>query len=1309
LAGGKVSILVDPDFTGFPQKLQAGLSGATGAAGNAGRLIGTALAAGTAVAAVGFKQVIDLGIQYQNSMNTLQAVTGATADQMARVGQTATALGSDLSLPATSAADAAAAMTELAKGGLTVEQSMTAAKGTLQLAAAAQIDGAKAAEIQTNALNTFGLSADNAGRVADVLANVANASSGEITDFAAALQAGGAVAAQFGISIEDTATALGLFANSGIKGSDAGTLLKSALLALASPSKQGAVALKELGVNAFNAQGQFVGLPAIFDQLNAASKRMTPEQYAAAASIAFGSDAARLAGIAARTSSSDWDKMSTAVGKSGGAADVAAAKTKGLGGAWEGLKSQLETVALGLFDKIQGPLTSFVTQASTNIPKVADTLGRLGTQAKTVLTPLATGFLNVVKSLKPVADGIGAVVTSGTGLGVVAGAVKLLGDALTGASVIIGPLASLVGGLLTVFAGLPGPIQSAVLALVALKVGPAILSGLTAGFRGTNTEGGKTGKVLGTVGSAFRAITAPVAAVVSGVKTAGTAVKSFGDEMKVQSALAQGYGKNLTTAGAAHAAFATSANPAVTAVRGFTTALGAIKASVAAGAAPLTGLQATMKALAESHPETAIGGIAKAFDTAAAGATRFKTTAGLAAGVGKTITSGLGSLVSFLGGPWGVALAGAGVALALLGAKQEEAKKKADEHKASLETLRGTLSTLNGAITQDTINTKANELAKDGTLAKVKDLNINTNDYVKAMLGESGAMTSVNAQLAAHTQSLIAASPAYTQNTGAIQALGLSLETLTQAALGNPAAINAVNDAVRTAGGTSLEAQQHYQGLVQSLMDAAAPAANLAKAIGLSVPEVQKLQAEQALAAEASKNFSDSLALIGPALGGLKNGVAPTAAMNTALAGLGATAATTAQKAGDAAAAIGGNAAGAAAASAKMQELRDAFVEVATKALGSADAANALADKIGLIPAKAATDFTTNAPTVTQQIAGVVAEFNKVPGTKTIVINAPTADAQQRLKDLGFAIKDLGNGKVEISIDANDALARAKVDGLKTSLNGILGVAKIDADASLGTQKGDQLKAYIDQLTALMQGDLNIQPGTDKANQLKSLIDAMTGLMIGDANTDPGKQKADELKQYTDGLKAAITVDADVEQAIQQIDAFIQTQQGKQIRIPILATGGLAAGGIVEKYAKGGLAGARPMRANYGQIVPPRRFRLIGDRSRDDEAFIPINRSARSRMLLLIAAQRMGFDLIRKYAEGGISAAQGQGLALTRLSTEVRNAATVPGGAKASTGATAPTIGTLNVAPPNSIGPSAVANEVIFKMRHYRRGVHSDR
>lgn len=337
-----------------------------------------ALLAGTVSAGAALRSVLSTGMDFTSSLNTMQAVSQATAGQMREVSAAARELANDTSLPATSASDAAAAMVELAKGGFSVQQSMTAARGTLQLAAAAQIDAATAATIQSQALQAFGQQASFAGTAADILANAANQSSAEITDIALALQAGGAVANNFGISMNDTAAAIAVFANSGIQGSDAGTLLKSALLAIASPSKQASIAMDELGLSLYDAQGKFVGLEAMFGQLSTASKRMTDEQYQSATSIAFGADAARLAGIAASTGAEGFADMAEKMGLQGAAAEVAAAQTAGLPGAWERVKNAVESASLSAYDAIQGPLTAAANGASGLIGDLEDTAKRAG-------------------------------------------------------------------------------------------------------------------------------------------------------------------------------------------------------------------------------------------------------------------------------------------------------------------------------------------------------------------------------------------------------------------------------------------------------------------------------------------------------------------------------------------------------------------------------------------------------------------------------------------------------------------------------------------------------------------------------------------------------------------------------------------------------------------------------------------------------------------------------------------------------------------------------------------------------------------
>lgn len=394
MAGGRIDILVAPDLRNFVSQMRSGLAPAVAAAGAVGASLGLAMGGAMAI-----DKVIKIGNEFTTSLNTMKAVSSATADEMAKVSARAKELGSDITLPGTSANDAAAAMTELAKGGFTVKQSMDAAKGSLQLAAAAQIDAAQAATIQSQALQAFGLKAADAGRVADVLANAANASSAEITDVAFALQSGGAVAKQFGLTIEDTAAAIGLMANSGIKGSDAGTLLKSALLALTDQGKPAQKAIDELGLTVYDTQGRFVGLSKLFDQLQGASKRMTPEVYQAATATLFGSDAMRLASIAAEKGAAGFDTLHQAMTRQGSAADVAAAKMQGLPGAMQMATNAAEVLALNIYDLIKGPLEDFAKGAADRIgsatPKIVEGLKTASDTAVSVgraIAPVVSWF-----------------------------------------------------------------------------------------------------------------------------------------------------------------------------------------------------------------------------------------------------------------------------------------------------------------------------------------------------------------------------------------------------------------------------------------------------------------------------------------------------------------------------------------------------------------------------------------------------------------------------------------------------------------------------------------------------------------------------------------------------------------------------------------------------------------------------------------------------------------------------------------------------------------------------------------------------
>lgn len=644
MPGGRVEVEVVPDLRDFPNKLGSGLKASTGLASTLGKGLGLAIAAGTAVAAVGLKQVIDLGIEYTGNLNELQAVTQATGIQMTQVGNLAKQLGADMSLPATSAADAAAAMKELAKGGLSVDEAMTAAKGTLQLAAAAQIDAARAAEIQSDALNQFGLAADQAGHVADVLANTANAASGEITDMANALKFVGPVARALNVDIDSTATAIGLLAVNGIRGEQAGTSLRGIIASLASPSKPAAEALKTLGIAAFDAGGKFIGLRALTEQLSTAKGRLSDAEFTTAAAIAFGNEGLTAATSLAASGATAFEDMAKSVTRSGGAAEVAAAKTQGLGGAWEGLKSQLETTGIEIFEAIDGPLEKLVRSAADRTadigegvvrgletaiaagevygPRLADAIrsraGVVRAAAEEVLRPLASGGLllaneaintgiglfgnftdvlnDVVDGARPVAEGIRDIATSATdgdgAVSTLAAGVGLLGDGIATAAGVLVPAGQLLGAFLSAVSDLPGPLQAAVAGLIAYKLASSALSGSDVG-----------------------------------------GIRRFSDEMRVQTALAAANGVQLDRTQAALAAYQTTQIPAIAATRRFTDVMGDLRREAESAGRPIGVVSAAVGALAERSP--AVAGMRQAytstFSAIAQGSERVALSAGIAA------------------------------------------------------------------------------------------------------------------------------------------------------------------------------------------------------------------------------------------------------------------------------------------------------------------------------------------------------------------------------------------------------------------------------------------------------------------------------------------------------------------------------------------------------------------------------------------------------------------------------------------------------------------------------------------------------
>lgn len=354
--------------------------------GSAMKLVGAgALAAGVAS--------VKMAGDYEQGLNIFKSVSGATAQQMAMVAAKARELGQDASLPGVSARDAANAMTELSKAGLSVNDTLAASKGVMSLAKAGQIDVADAATIAAQALNAFKLKGSDAGKVADVLANGANASATDIRGLSLGLQQSAAVASQFGVSLEDTVTTLGLFANRGMQGSDAGTSLKTMLISLANPSKKAANLMHELGINAYDASGKFVGMRQLAQNLQNGLKGLSEEQKQQALATIFGTDAFRAAAFLADSAGKSYDDMSKAVGRSGAAMDLAKAQNSGFNGALDNLKSTIETVATDFGQKLLPELTKVIKQLADS--GAIEAFGNILTALIPVLKMVAAGFIGL--------------------------------------------------------------------------------------------------------------------------------------------------------------------------------------------------------------------------------------------------------------------------------------------------------------------------------------------------------------------------------------------------------------------------------------------------------------------------------------------------------------------------------------------------------------------------------------------------------------------------------------------------------------------------------------------------------------------------------------------------------------------------------------------------------------------------------------------------------------------------------------------------------------------------------------------------
>ena len=383
-----------------------------------GSFLGTAVKRGAQVGAVALGvfsgSAIKTAADFDTTMRTMSAVAGVPGPQLEKLRQLAVRMGRDTVF---SANDAAGAMLELSKAGISTKDIMGGAlKNTLDLAAAGNLDLATAATIASNAMNTFGLSGQQSRQAADALAGAANASSADVADLADALAQGGQSASAARLSSQEATAALAAFADKGLRGSDAGTSLKTMLLSLVPTTDKAREMMNSLGISFTDQQGNIKSLTEIAGILQTKLGGLTQAQQQTALKTIFGTDAFRAAYIMMNQGREGMARYIDATTKVGNASRVAEARTSGLAGIWESMKGSVETVALRLGEALSPALSRVGGAVTPLINSFGAIAGEIGKALAPVLVALARAFSHIFVAIRPVLPSLADLLAAVAGL-----------------------------------------------------------------------------------------------------------------------------------------------------------------------------------------------------------------------------------------------------------------------------------------------------------------------------------------------------------------------------------------------------------------------------------------------------------------------------------------------------------------------------------------------------------------------------------------------------------------------------------------------------------------------------------------------------------------------------------------------------------------------------------------------------------------------------------------------------------------------------------------------------------------------------
>lgn len=352
--------------------------------------------------------VLDIGMSFESGMSKVEAISGATGEDLAALTDKAKEMGAKTKFSATESAEA---MQYMAMAGWKTSDMLNGIEGIMNLAAASGEDLATTSDIVTDALTAFGLSAQDSTHFADVLAQASSNANTNVGMMGETFKYVAPVAGAMGYSAEDVATAVGLMANSGIKASQAGTSLRTILTRMAKPTKEVQTAMDQLGVSVIDSDGNMKSLHEIMDDLRSGFSGLSEAEKVNMAATLGETDG--MSGLLAIVNASDGDyqKLTDSINNcSGAAANMAETMQNNLGGQLTILGSTAESLALEIYESVKGPLTDMTKlgiDAVSNLTEGFKTGGVMGMidAAGQMASAFAENLPSIIEQGLPLVEG----------------------------------------------------------------------------------------------------------------------------------------------------------------------------------------------------------------------------------------------------------------------------------------------------------------------------------------------------------------------------------------------------------------------------------------------------------------------------------------------------------------------------------------------------------------------------------------------------------------------------------------------------------------------------------------------------------------------------------------------------------------------------------------------------------------------------------------------------------------------------------------------------------------------------------------